>query len=71
MALLRDSFIGNTPYPGKDASRKLLSVRDWIRNFTPPTGASPSKNSPSQSQRHVGTLVTTLASIGEFTFWFS
>ena len=54
-------------YIGKDASKKLLQVRDWIKNFTPSgSGASPSKNTPSPSQQHVGTLITNLSSIGAF-----
>jgi hypothetical protein len=56
---------------GKDATRKLVNVRDWIKSYTPPTGTSPSKNTSSPSQRHVGTLVTNLASIGLFAFDFS
>lgn len=67
MSLVRDSFIGNT---GKDSSRKLANVREWIKTYSPPTGTSPSKNAPSPSQRHVGTLVTNLASIGQFAFGF-
>jgi hypothetical protein len=52
---------------GKDASEKLMVVRDWIKNV-PPSGTTPSKDPPSASQQHVGTLVTDLACIGEFGF---
>ena len=71
MSLLPKSFIWPYPHTGKDALRKLVSVREWIRAYTPTTGASPSKNASSPSQRHVGTLVTNLASIGRFAFSFS
>jgi hypothetical protein len=47
---------------GKDASEKLMQVRDWIRNV-PPSGMTPSSLQP-----HIGTLVTNLACIGEFGF---
>jgi Xaa-Pro aminopeptidase len=56
-------------FTGKDATRKLIYVRDWIKNYTPSSGTS--KNSSSPSQRHVGTLVTNLASIGWFAFCLS
>jgi len=59
MSLRRDLPI---PRTGKDASKKLAQVRDWIKNFQP-SGVSPSKNPPSPSQQHVGTLVSSLASI--------
>ncbi|KAI0256241.1 peptidase M24, structural domain-containing protein [Lactifluus subvellereus] len=47
---------------GKDASKKFYQVREWIKNLAP-SGTSPSKNPPSPSQQHVGTLVTNLACI--------
>jgi len=54
---------------GKDALKKLLQVRDWIKNFTPP-GTSPSKSQSSLlSQQHVGTLVSNISSIGVFPLW--
>ncbi|KAI0283706.1 Creatinase aminopeptidase [Russula aff. rugulosa BPL654] len=56
-------FVQPIEYTGKDAARKLVNVRDWIRDYTPSAGTSPSKNTSSPSQRHVGTLVTNLASI--------
>jgi hypothetical protein len=63
---LRDSLVGDL-FAGKDASKKFLQVRDWIKNFTPSgSGASPSKNPPSPSQQHVGTLMSNLSSIGAF-----
>jgi Xaa-Pro aminopeptidase len=50
--------------------KKLTQVRDWIKNFTP-SSTSPSKNQSSPSQRHIGTLVSNLASIGGFAFVYS
>ncbi|KAI0305476.1 Creatinase/aminopeptidase [Multifurca ochricompacta] len=55
-------YVQPIEYTGKDASKKLTQVRDWIKNH-PPSGTSPSRNPPPPSQQHVGTLVTNLASI--------
>jgi Xaa-Pro aminopeptidase len=63
-------FVTHSMFTGKDASRKLAYVRDWMKAYTPPSGASPSRNPPSQSQRHVGTLISSLASIGQFAFCY-
>ena len=52
---------------GKDTSKKLTLVRDWIKNHPVSNHSnSPSKSPPPPSQQHVGTLVTSLASIGAF-----
>ncbi|KAH8993233.1 Creatinase aminopeptidase [Lactarius hatsudake] len=57
-------YVQPIEYTGKDASKKLIQVRDWIKNYpVSSNGNSPSKGPPPPSQQHVGTLVTSLASI--------
>ncbi|KAN0103771.1 Creatinase aminopeptidase [Russula decolorans] len=56
-------FFQPPEFTGKDASRKLDDIRDWIETYTPPTGASPFQNAPSLPQQHIGTFVTNLSSI--------
>ncbi|KAI0266674.1 Creatinase/aminopeptidase [Gloeopeniophorella convolvens] len=54
-------YVQPIEYTGKDASKKLTQVRDWIKN-QPPSNAS-SRGPPQPSQLHVGTLVSNLACI--------
>lgn len=52
---------------GKDASKKLAEVREWIAQ-QPPSVPSYSRSPPRSDQIPVGTLVTALPSIGELMF---
>ncbi|KAI9511197.1 Creatinase/aminopeptidase, partial [Russula earlei] len=55
-------FVQPIEYTGKDASKKLTQVRDWIKSYHP-SSTSPSKSPPQPRDQHVGTLVTNLASV--------
>ncbi|KAF8143373.1 peptidase M24, structural domain-containing protein [Mycena galopus ATCC 62051] len=49
-------------FTGEDAGSKIHQLREWIRR-QPPSVPAYSKTPPTESQIHVGTLITNLASI--------
>jgi len=56
-------FVQSLDFTGRDASSKLAEVRQWIR-AQPPAVPTYSKSPPTPAQTHVGTLITSLSSIG-------
>jgi len=57
-------YVQPIEYTGKDASKKIIQVRDWIKNLPVSSHSnSPSKGPPPPSQQHVGTLESNLACI--------
>ena len=54
---------------GRTATEKLADVRAWIK-AQPPSIPSYSKAPASAQQKHIGTLITSLPSIGMFIFNF-
>lgn len=56
-------FVQSLDFTGREASSKLSEVRQWIRS-QPPAVPTYSKSPPTASQMHVGTLITSLSSIG-------
>jgi Xaa-Pro aminopeptidase len=59
-------FIQPIEFTGKEASAKLAELRDWIKQ-QPPSTLSYSKAPATPAQMHVGTLITSLSSIGMFS----
>lgn len=57
-------FIQSIEFTGREASAKIAELRKWIRS-QPPTVIPYSKSPPTPAHAHVGTLITTLSSIGE------
>jgi Xaa-Pro aminopeptidase len=60
-------FIQSLEFTGRDASTKIAEVRAWIR-AQPASIPSYSKTTPTPAQMHVGTLITSLSSIGQSNF---
>ncbi|EPQ56893.1 Creatinase/aminopeptidase, partial [Gloeophyllum trabeum ATCC 11539] len=55
-------FIQGREFTGKDATAKLAELREWIK-AQPPATLSYSQAPPTPAQVHVGTLISSLASI--------
>jgi Xaa-Pro aminopeptidase len=52
-----------TEFTGMEAIEKVTAVRNWIRD-QPAAVPSYSKAAPTQAQMHIGTLISSLSSIG-------
>jgi Xaa-Pro aminopeptidase len=60
-------FIQSLEFTGREASTKIAEVRAWIQD-QPPAVPSYSKATPTPAQMHIGTLITSLSSIGASNF---
>jgi Xaa-Pro aminopeptidase len=56
-------FIQSLEFTGRETSTKIAEVRAWIR-AQPASVPSYSKTTPTPAQIHIGTLITSLSSIG-------
>lgn len=56
-------FVQPLRFTGMEASAKLSELRKWIKS-QPPSVPSYSKREPTDADKHVGTLISNLSSIG-------
>jgi len=60
-------FIQSLEFTGTEPDAKIAEVRAWIK-AQPPAVPVYSKASPTPAQMHIGTLITSLSSIGQSKF---